>query len=350
MANNYCIMRISKMHDDSNVSGAISHHLRMRDTPNADPDKTKENWTNIANNKLDSKETKKIAMARYRALLPEKVRKNGVRAVEIMMTVSPEVLQRKNFKTIDYLNNCNKWAIDKFGSENVFFITHHLDEKTPHVHILLTPKDENGKLNARKFFGGREKMSALQDDFYQKVGKKYELDRGMKGSKATHTQIKKYYSKIHDLDVQIDLPKRKLLETDKKYRERAKSVLQPVVAPLLNLENFQKAKNKEVQEKADFYKNAQKTVLTEQMDLNKKILEFQTKKANTERELEKNRIELVRQEDSIIQEKTIMENAKAYAFRIANHDFDGARACISRSEQAQQSKYNKNDRFQGRGR
>jgi len=305
MANNYCILRIKKLHADSNVSGALSHHLRTRETPNADSEKTKSNWSNIAGT---PKEIKKIAMARYRALLPEKIRKNGVRAIEMMMTISPEVLQRKDFNVIAYLNNCHNWARDKFGSENVFFITHHLDEKTPHVSILLAPKDENGKLNARKFFGGREKMTALQDDFYQKVGKKFNLDRGMKGSKATHTDIKKYYSSIHSLDAQIDLPKRKLLETDKKYRERAKSVLQPVVAPLLNLKNY----------KIDSERHRKALV-------------------NVKASLEKREKELQRNLDKI-------KKAEGYAFDAYYGYFDKARNDIARMERDKQIRSNSNER------
>ena len=134
---NFCIMRIKKLHSNSNVGGAISHHLRTRETDNADPELMKNNWffpndyPTDQNGKTDKsvnadlqfrKDQQQKAMAMYKKRLPEKVRKNGVRAVEFMMTVSPEVMQRKDFNATKYLNACSNWAREKFGKENVFFI------------------------------------------------------------------------------------------------------------------------------------------------------------------------------------------------------------------------------------
>mgnify|MGYP000849816605 CR=1 FL=1 len=240
---NFCILRIKKLHTNANVGGALSHHLRTRETDNADPEKMKNNWFYpnsefFENGKYnyekqtDLEARKKIqqkTMAMYKKRLPEKVRKNGVRAVELMMTMSPEAMQKKGFNAVKYLNDCNKWAREKFGDENVFFVAQHYDEKTPHISILLTPIDEKGKLNARSYFGGREKMTAFQDEFYEKVGKKHDLDRGIKGSKAKHQTIKQYYEKINLQENQLgklkeeivfSKPEKKLFESNEEYNEK----------------------------------------------------------------------------------------------------------------------------------
>ena len=247
---NFCIMRIKKLHSNSNVGGAISHHLRTRETDNADPELMKKNWffpndyPTDKNGNTDKsvnadlqfrKDQQQKAMAMYKKRLPEKVRKNGVRAVEFMMTVSPEVMQRKDFNTTKYLNACSNWAREKFGKENVFFIAYHRDETTPHVSLLLTPIDENGKLNARKFFGGRDKMSALQDDFYNSVGKEFGLDRGIKGSKAKHQTIKSYYEKQNQKDQELEklaedisqnLPQKKFGQSADSYNQEKEKFIQ----------------------------------------------------------------------------------------------------------------------------
>lgn len=247
---NFCIMRIKKLHSNSNVGGAISHHLRTRETDNADPELMKNNWfypndyPTDQNGKTDKsvnadlqfrKDQQQKAMAMYKKRLPEKVRKNGVRAVEFMMTVSPEVMQRKDFNATKYLNACSNWAREKFGKENVFFIAYHRDETTPHVSLLLTPIDENGKLNARKFFGGRDKMSALQDDFYNSVGKEFGLDRGIKGSKAKHQTIKSYYEKQNQKDQELEklaedisqnLPQKKFGQSADSYNQEKEKFIQ----------------------------------------------------------------------------------------------------------------------------
>lgn len=254
---NFCILRIKKLHSNSNVGGAISHHLRTRETDNADPELMKNNWfypndyTKDQNGKTDKsvnadlqfrKKQQQKAMAMYKKRLPEKVRKNGVRAVEFMMTVSPEVMQRKDFNATNYLNACSNWAREKFGKENVFFIAYHRDETTPHVSLLLTPIDENGKLNARKFFGGREKMQELQDDFYNKVGKEFGLDRGVRGSKAKHQSIKSYYEKQNQKDLELEklaedisrnLPQKKIGQSAEKYAQEKEQFIQEKLKPIV---------------------------------------------------------------------------------------------------------------------
>ena len=254
---NFCIMRIKKLHSNSNVGGAISHHLRTRETDNADPELMKNNWffpndyPTDQNGKTDKsvnadlqfrKDQQQKAMAMYKKRLPEKVRKNDVRAVEFMMTVSPEVMQRKDFNATKYLNACSNWAREKFGKENVFFIAYHRDETTPHVSLLLTPIDENGKLNARKFFGGRDKMSALQDDFYNSVGKEFGLDRGIKGSKAKHQTIKSYYEKQNQKDQELEklaedisqnLPQKKFGQSAESYQQEKEKFIQEKLKPVV---------------------------------------------------------------------------------------------------------------------
>lgn len=297
---NFCIMRIKKLHTNANVGGAISHHLRTRETDNADPEKIKKNWyfpnnyTKDENGKFDyaaknkdfaeRQKLQQKTMSIYKKLLPEKVRKNGVRAVEFMMTVSPEVMQRKDFNSVKYLNACGNWVREKFGKENVFFIAQHFDETTPHVSILLTPKDENGKLNARKFFGGREKMQELQDDFFEKVGKEFGLERGLRGSKAKHQDIQKYYQKLNERTEEIDdvkmavalrMPKKKLLQSDEEYKAEVVNIVQgelDTLKPLLK-ESVDIGTKKEQLRK-------------EQQQLQKDKIAFQTSKTSQEKDLE----------------------------------------------------------------
>jgi hypothetical protein len=71
----------------------------------------------------------------------------------------------------------------------------HLDESTPHIHAYLVPLDERNKLNCKSIFGGREKLSQFQDS-YAAAMKPLGLERGIKRSRATHTEIKKYYGAV----------------------------------------------------------------------------------------------------------------------------------------------------------
>jgi hypothetical protein len=81
------------------------------------------------------------------------------------------------------------------------------------------------------YFGGSKKLSDLQTDFADFVSK-LGLQRAIKGSKARHTDIKKYYSLINSIvntNPVIDIPKPKLLENKKEFGDRvAKEVIEKV--------------------------------------------------------------------------------------------------------------------------
>lgn len=292
----FCIMRTAKLRTDGNVAGSISHALRDRETPNADPNV--ENWTNLNVKGEDGKShipenAFDQAMARFRKTLPKKIGKGRVPCVELMMTVSPEVMTRPDFKITSYLNDCDQWAEETFGKENVFLKVHHKDEKTPHSSIFIVPKvikkykdgHTEEVLAAKQWLGGREKLSKLQDDFYEKVGKKYGLERGIKNSKAKHQTQKKYYAKINQLEKELaefsanlveNVPSTRgmfstIIDQDKlnPYLQKQIETLKPYFEKLAKAEDIEK-KYKALQESFNEKLETEKTKLKDKFDLDLK--------------------------------------------------------------------------------
>lgn len=292
----FCIMRTAKLRTDGNVAGSISHALRARETPNADPNV--ENWTNLNVKGEDGKShipenAFDQAMARFRKTLPKKIGKGRVPCVELMMTVSPEVMARPDFKITSYLNDCDQWAEETFGKENVFLKIHHKDEKTPHSSIFIVPKvikkykdgHTEEVLAAKQWLGGREKLSKLQDDFYEKVGKKYGLERGIKNSKAKHRTQKKYYAKINQLEKELaefsanlveNVPSTRgmfstIIDQDKlnPYLQKQIETLKPYFEKLAKAEDIEK-KYKALQESFNEKLETEKTKLKDKFDLDLK--------------------------------------------------------------------------------
>lgn len=187
----FCIMRMDKKKSSRDVVMTIQHNTRERMPDNADPEKSKKNWV-YGGNTLET-------IARFGELTPDKIRSNAVQAVELVMTASPEFSGPWADKkaadgtvTVGYLNACDKWAKEIFGKENLLHVAHHWDETTPHTHIVFVPL-KDGKLNAKSYIGGhRNRMKELQEDFYQKVGKPFGLDRGKprEETRAKHTHHK----------------------------------------------------------------------------------------------------------------------------------------------------------------
>ena len=187
----YQIVRMQKIKSSVSVARSLQHAFRDRETPNANKDLTP------ANDHMGA-QTSKEAMALYKDRLPPKIRKNGVVAIEFLITASPEIMKELPEEAQDaYFQDSLKWLQDKHGVENVVYAGIHRDETTPHMYAYVVPLDGKGKLNCRSFYGERDALSKMQDDFHQKVGQRFGLDRGIKGSKAKHQDIKRYYSELN---------------------------------------------------------------------------------------------------------------------------------------------------------
>jgi hypothetical protein len=125
------------------------------------------------------------------------VRKNAVLAVEYFIGASPEWFEEQSQKTREaYFDAAEKWLKARHGAENVIAFTRQYDETSPHVCAYVVPIDPNGKLNCSHFLDGRTKLSEMQTEFAEKVGRRFNLERGIEGSQAKHQTIKQYYAKI----------------------------------------------------------------------------------------------------------------------------------------------------------
>lgn len=183
----YTILRTAKLKTMGEIGGSLAHTYRTRETPNADPARARLN-----EHQLESAE---VTMQAIQARLPESRRKNAVLAIEYFIGASPEFFEADQSGQ-DYFEDALKWLRDKHGADNVIAGSVHRDEKSPHLVVYVVPLDAQGKLNARQFLGGKATLSAMQTDFAKQVGQRHGLQRGIEGSKATHTTIKEYYSAI----------------------------------------------------------------------------------------------------------------------------------------------------------
>lgn len=291
---NFAIMRTAKIKTDAGVSSSLSHALRVRETPNADPEI--KNWSNTG----EGEKGLNLALNLYREKLPEKIRKNGVRCVELIMTASPDAFKSWDEKTArKYLNRCDNWARETFGADNVFHVSHHWDEKTPHTSVFVVPK-KDGKLNARHWLGGRDKLTELQTSFASAVCSEFSLQRGVEGSKSRHEDIKRVYGRLNALKQQIQIPDKKPFEKQAEYAERVKADLLPLLRPALQLDAEKKKVEQQKKQVQAEIKNVEKLrqfskildspqalrALADQVEQQKKqVLEQQKKQVQTRKNL-----------------------------------------------------------------
>ena len=103
-----------------------------------------------------------------------------------------------------------EWAKDvyafvahRFGEENIVAFVAHLDETTPHIHCTLLPI-VNNKFNFTALLGtknrsidpdeGARKIRKVQDELYEKVNKRWGLERGedIRETGAKHRTTEQY--------------------------------------------------------------------------------------------------------------------------------------------------------------
>lgn len=195
----YAIARIAKLKGGS-VAGAGKHVAREREMPNADPARLRENRLLVG----DGRPLREVVTERIEAH-GGKPRSDSVECVEILLTASPEYFTDGRGEIVPervraFTDKSVEFLKERCGP-NCVEATLHMDEKSPHVQAFFVPIDEGGKLNCKHFFGSREKLRAFQDAFAAKVGP-LGLERGVRGSRATHTDVQRFYASI-DREVRL---------------------------------------------------------------------------------------------------------------------------------------------------
>lgn len=183
----YAIYRTAKLGSFGEIGGSLSHTYRTRPTPNADESRIHLNEHSL--------ETYNSCFAAIKNSIPEKRRKNAVLCIEHLITASPEWSGWNTEKESEFFDKSLEFVKQKYGSENVIAHSIHRDETTPHLIVYVLPIDEKGGLNAKKWLGGRAKLSQTQTDFANEV-KHLGLERGLENSKARHKTIKQFYAEI----------------------------------------------------------------------------------------------------------------------------------------------------------
>lgn len=236
----YAIMRCKKLASMGSVAGALKHCYRERETPNADPERTPGNVHTAA-------ATTDEAMGRLRSLLPEKRRKDAVLAVEYLMTASPEWWDKADAKQqAEFFRQSRQWLADKYGEDRIVTATIHRDEKTPHLSAFVVPLTKDGRLSAKEFVGGRQKMRDDQTAYAKRL-EPLGLERGIEGSKARHQTIRAYYAGIQQRVANVRLSERDVeprvlrkgwfsrdVESPEQVAQRLTDLVQREYAPALN--------------------------------------------------------------------------------------------------------------------
>lgn len=242
----YAIARLKKL-KRGNISGSASHTARERETPNADP--TQKNIRFIDSldpeERLEDLVLAKIAEHEQK----RKIRTDAVYCVELLLSASPSYFRPdcptqagyyEPQKLDNWVEATHQWLADEYGNR-IVRAELHLDEATPHIHAYFVPIDDQGQLRCNHFFDGRQKIQQFQDSYYQTM-RLIGLERGIKGSRAKHQDIKDFYRIVEEgRDLEVDELSAAQLKAKAADRDRANQRKQEMeaTAKALSLENEQ---------------------------------------------------------------------------------------------------------------
>lgn len=304
----FAIYRTAKLKSMGEIGGSLSHTYRTRPTPNADENKLHLNKHIF--------ETYNQCFHALKNSIPEKRRSNAVLCIEHLITASPEWEGWGTKKEEEFFKKSLEFLNTKYGKENVIACSIHRDETTPHLIVYVVPIDEKGGLNAKKWLGGRSKLSQTQTEFANEV-KYLGLERGLENSKARHKTIKQFYAEIekpipklkekkYEIEpINYDLiPKMALFETTSSFNKKLEASYEEIY---LNYENQMLRLKEEHHEKLKETVNSYEKKLVENgLKLEKLSNENQRLKADKKliREGFEKKIELVvKEKDEIINDK-----------------------------------------------
>jgi len=197
----YGILRIAKRSNRAAVRSMLRHALREDVVANAFPGAPRP--APVAGC-VSSGE----ALARLSAALraSPRLRKDTVQAIDVLITASHcDMTSWPKAKQDAYFKAALDFVAAKFGGhENILTAVIHRDETTPHLQILIMPRDPvTGQFQAVKMIGGPPGLRKLQDEFHASISERFGLLRGEKGSQAEHVPIRRFYAQLKTADKPI---------------------------------------------------------------------------------------------------------------------------------------------------
>ena len=200
----YAILRFAK-HKGGASKALSAHHERTNEiyasNPDIDKSRPVQNYHLIAPRWSYGQEIRhRIRMAGCR------VRKDSVKFVDTLVTVSPEFARVHEAEMPEYFNRAFDFLKERVGEENIISAVVHMDEKTPHMHLCFVPLTKDNRLSAKEILGNKKAMIQWQDDFYACIAERWpELERGAPAVETKRRHLTpQWYKKVTAMDAKLE--------------------------------------------------------------------------------------------------------------------------------------------------
>ena len=200
----YAILRFAK-HKGGASKALSAHHERTKEVyasnPEIDPERAAQNFHLVTPRWSYEREINhRIRMAGC------KVRKDSVKFVDTLVTVSPEFAKDHEAEMPEYFRRAFDFLKERVGEDNIISAVVHMDEKTPHMHLCFVPLTRDGRLSAKEILGNKKTMIRWQDDFYACMAKRWpELERGTSAVETKRRHLTpQWYKTVTAMDKKLE--------------------------------------------------------------------------------------------------------------------------------------------------
>lgn len=125
-----------------------------------------------------------------------RVRSDSIRLVEVLFSVSTGYFDGKSPEDIRaYYQRSLDFLCSQQDERTILSATIHMDEATPHMHVVFVPLTPDHRLSAKEILGNRKKLIQWQDRYYEYMAARYpDLSRGESAAqtKRQHMDMQEY--------------------------------------------------------------------------------------------------------------------------------------------------------------
>ena len=189
--------------------GGLGNHIdrtkgKEHTYKNADSDRTHLNVEFVKNYKDVSlpNAIKKRIESGYNG--KRKIRADSVKYLTHVLSGShkemTEIFKDKD-KANQWIQKNYDFACQEFGKDNIVRFSLHLDEKTPHIHVVSVPLTSDGRLSAKEVIGNRKVLEERQNR-YAELMKSFDLKRGIssKHTERKHETAQEYRKRVKNVE------------------------------------------------------------------------------------------------------------------------------------------------------
>ena len=241
------IFRVSGIKTTSDLRGIGKHNLDRKSETNKDIDlnRSHENITlktctgtylEMFNHVTDDlkkqhdEQMKTTRKSRQKSFLDKINDDKADVACEFLMSATPEYFEGMSHEKIrEWGESSLDFITDKIGidKKNILHAVVHMDEKTPHLHVVAVPLVEkyDGRrkkdvlaISRKHFIKTREDMSEIQTRYVEHMNEKgFDLERGLEKSGAKHLDVARY--KVQENQKELAMTEKALLEKKNELKQ-----------------------------------------------------------------------------------------------------------------------------------